>query len=298
VSRRKSFGKIREKENSLLSRFNRIMRKDGPSEEAIRVFRKIIHAYFRESGRDLPWRETRDPYKILVAEIMLQQTQVGRVREKYPLFIRKFPGISDLATAPLVEILKAWQGLGYNRRALALKKLAGIVMEEYHGTLPAGEGELMKLPGIGKYSASAIATFAHNKPTLFIETNIRSVFIHFFFHDRENIGDALIMPLIERTLDAANPREWYYALMDYGAMMKADNRNPNRRSAHYRRQTPFQGSDRQVRGRILRALTEKGLSERALTGQLQIEPSRVGRCLDQLLSEGFLRKQGKTYVIA
>ena len=278
--------------------FGGISRNGRLSSRAVRVFQGIIRNHYRANRRDLPWRRAHDPYKILVSEVMLQQTQVERVAEKYRLFIRQFPGFSALAAASLADILKAWQGLGYNRRALALKKLAGIVMKEYHGKLPSGAGELMKLPGIGKYSASAIVTFAHNKPTLFIETNIRRVFIHFFFDDRDNIGDALIMPLVEQTLDAANPREWYYALMDYGAMMKADTGNPNRRSAHYRKQTPFQGSDRQVRGRILKALTEKGLSEEAMIRELQIEPAKAGRCLAQLLSEGFLKKKGKTYLIA
>ena len=289
---------IINKKDILLSRCEGISGNGRISPRTVRIFQGIIRDHYRDNRRDLPWRKTRDPYRVLVSEIMLQQTQVERVREKYRLFIRRFPGFPALATAPLTEILSAWQGLGYNRRALALKKLAGIVMKEYHGKLPAGERELLKLPGIGKYSASAIVTFAHNKPTLFIETNIRRVFIHFFFPDREHIADALIMPFVERTLDAANPREWYYALMDYGAMMKTGTRNPNRRSAHYRRQTPFQGSDRQVRGRILKALMEKGLSEKTLTGELQIEPSRVKRCLEQLVSEGFLKRKGRTYLIA
>jgi A/G-specific adenine glycosylase len=287
-----------KREDVLLSRFEEIIRIDGPSGEAIRVFQKIIHAHYRESGRKFPWRKNINPYKILISEVMLQQTQTERVLGKYSLFLRRFPDFPSLAGAPFREVLRMWQGLGYNRRALALKTLADIVMKEYDGKLPAREGELIRLPGIGKYSASAIAAFAYNRPSVFIETNIRRVFIHFFFRDREKIGDTLIMPLIARTLDTANPREWYYALMDYGTMLKDKTPNPNRRSAHYRRQTPFHGSDRQVRGRILRALTERGLSKEALTGELQIEPARVGRCLEQLLSEGFLRKQGKTYVIA
>jgi A/G-specific adenine glycosylase len=229
---------------------------------------------------------------------MLQQTGTERVLGKYGPFLTRFPDVSSLAAAPLREVLKMWQGLGYNRRALALKRLADIVMKEHHGKLPAAEGELMRLPGIGKYSASAIVTFSYNKPTLFIETNIRRVFIHSFFHDRANIGDAQIMPLIARTLDTTNPREWYYGLMDYGAMLKEKIPNPNRRSAHYRRQTPFHGSDRQLRGRILRALTEKGLSEKALSKELQIEQATVRRCLEQLQNEGFLKRRGRSYAIA
>jgi A/G-specific adenine glycosylase len=191
--------------------------------------------------------ENRDSYRILVSEIMLQQTQVERVLDKYKVFIRIFPDFSSLAVAPLADILKVWQGLGYNRRAVALQKIAISVMKESRGRLPVTREELLKLPGIGKYTASAILTFACNQPNIFIETNIRRVFIHFFFRDRENISDAEILPLIEMTLDAGNPREWYYALMDYGAMLKKTVENPNRKSSHYKKQAPFHGSNRQLR---------------------------------------------------
>lgn len=288
-----------EKANRLLYRFDRIIRKDGSSNKTVRVFQKIICAHYRQNPRDLPWRRTRNPYRILISEMMLQQTQVERVLGKYKLFVRRFPGFPSLAKAPIREILGAWQGLGYNRRALALKKIADIVTKDYHGKLPVQEQHLLELPGIGRYSASAIVAFAYNKPSLFIETNIRRVFIHFFFHDRENITDAEIMPLIARTLDTSNPREWYYGLMDYGVMLKEKIKNPNTRSAHYRRQTPFQGSNRQIRGRILGTLVRNpDISRNGLIRELRTDPLKVERNLEQLFQEGFLKKKGKSYVIA
>lgn len=288
-----------EKADRLLFRFDGIIKKDGTSNKTVRVFQKIICAHYRQNPRDLPWRRTRNPYRILISEMMLQQTQVERVLGKYKLFLRRFPGFPSLAKAPIREILEAWQGLGYNRRALALKKIADIVTKDYHGKLPVQEQHLLKLPGIGRYSASAIVAFAYDKPSLFIETNIRRVFIHFFFHDRENITDAEIMPLVARTLDTANPREWYYGLMDYGVMLKEKIKNPNTRSAHYRRQTPFQGSNRQIRGRILGTLVRNpDISRNGLIRELRMDPLKVERNLEQLFQEGFLKKKGKSYVIA
>lgn len=288
-----------ERENKLLSRLKRIIKNDATSKEAVRVFQKIIYEHHRRNPRDLPWRKTRNPYRILVSEIMLQQTQVERVLGKYDHFIKRFPDFPSLANAPLSAILKGWQGLGYNRRALALKKIAETVTRDFRGKLPARENELLKLPGIGRYSASAIVAFAHDKPSLFIETNIRRVFIHFFFHDGKNISDAEIMPLIERTLDTSNPREWYYGLMDYGVMLRQLPQDPNMRSAHHRRQTPFQGSNRQVRGKILRTLVRNpAISKEGLISELGTDPLQVEQNLELLLQEGFLKKKGKSYVIA
>ena len=145
-------------------------------------FRKAVYRHYEEQGRTLPWRKTRNPYYILVSEVMLQQTQVDRVTEKYRQFIKVFPDAPTLAKAPLKTILTVWQGLGYNRRALALKKIAHIVVQQYNNKIPRSLDELIKLPGIGQATASEILAFAYNQPTVFIETNIRSVFIHFFFH--------------------------------------------------------------------------------------------------------------------
>ncbi|MBE0516491.1 MAG: A/G-specific adenine glycosylase [Methanophagales archaeon] len=269
------------------------------TEDAIHAFQKIIYAYYHEHARRLPWRETNNPYHILVSEIMLQQTQVERVTEKYDEFIKAFPDFPSLAQAPLQELLKVWQGLGYNRRAIALKKSAELVVRTYTGTLPSRPDVLMTLPGIGRYTASALATFAFNQPTIFIETNIRTVFIHYFFQNQSGIKDSEILPLVEQTLDTSQPRTWYYALMDYGAMLKKWYHNPNRKSAHYHKQTPFKGSNRELRGMILQALTRgPDLSERALIQTLKMDPERVKSTLIQLHDEGFIKKSGTKYRIA
>jgi A/G-specific adenine glycosylase len=294
-----NFEEIAEAETAFVSEFGLSMGKGMLTEDAIHAFQNIIYAYYHEHARRLPWRETNNPYHILVSEIMLQQTQVERVTEKYDEFITAFPDFHSLAQAPLQEILKIWQGLGYNRRAIALKKSAELVVTTYNGTLPSRLDVLMSLPGIGRYIASALATFAFNQPTVFIETNIRTVFIHFFFQNRSEIKDNEILPLVEQTLDTSHPRIWYYALMDYGAMLKKRYQNPNRKSAHYHKQTPFKGSNRQLRGMILQALTrEPSMSERELMQTLKIDPERVKRTLIQLHDEGFIQKSGKKYKIA
>ncbi len=229
---------------------------------------------------------------------MLQQTQVERVLDKYGTFIRSFPGFASLARAPLHEILRAWQGMGYNRRAIALKRIAEIVTKEFRGRLPSSEDDLVKLPGIGKYTASAILAFAFDRPTVFIETNIRRVFIYFFFRGRNDVNDLEIFPLVEKTLDRASPREWYYALMDYGVMLKKEFENPNRRSAHYRRQSAFQGSNRQLRGMILKLLVKKQyVTEPVIVDCLEADPEKVRENLAALQKEGFIKKKGKCFRI-
>jgi len=230
---------------------------------------------------------------------MLQQTQTERVGQKYGQFIASFPDFASLAHAPLREILKVWQGLGYNRRAVALKKVAQTVTTRFHGDLPSSPEALMSLPGIGRATACAICAFAFNEPVVFIETNIRRVFIHCFFQGQQGIKDTEILPLVAKTLDTSNPRKWYFALMDYGVILKKQYQNPNRRSAHYQRQPPFQGSNRQIRGMILRTLTaESPLSQREIEERLGKDPERVKGNLIQLQKEGFIRKKRSRFTIA
>lgn len=261
-------------------------------------FQKTIYAYYKTSGRKLPWRKTKDPYKILVSEIMLQQTQVHRVLPKYAEFIKRFPTFRSLAKAPLPAVLRAWQGLGYNRRALALKKITEVVEKEYNGKLPKSPGLLQKLPGIGPATAASISAFTWNAPSVFIETNIRTVFIHFFFKNKKVVRDENIEELVEKTLDQKNPREWYWALMDYGAMLKANGAKYNSRSAHYAKQSKFSGSNRQVRGAILRALLkEKRASPAALKKEMAIPNKRLSPLLNTLTREGFIKKQKGSYYL-
>lgn len=272
---------------------------EKPRSARLKSFQETIWHFYTTHGRSLPWRETKDPYRILVSEIMLQQTQVERVKEKYPAFIEAFPDFLSLATAPLEKILLHWQGLGYNRRAIALKRIAEEVVTKHQGVLPSSVEVLMQLPGIGRATASAIAAFAFDQPTVFIETNIRRVFIHFFFRTREGVHDKDLLPLVERTLDRTNPREWYYALMDYGATLKKDVANPNRRSRHYQRQQPFEGSRRQARGLILKTILENArVTEADLRRSTRVQPNQLRTLLKQLQHEGFLKKRGRTYSIA
>jgi A/G-specific adenine glycosylase len=295
----KEFSLSSPDDNHLFSQWKDAIDERDLTPDRVRAFQELIYGYYREHGRTFPWRATHNPYHILVSEIMLQQTQTERVLEKYEQFINSFPDFPSLARAPLREILAVWQGLGYNRRALALKKIAQTVMTEFRGNLPPSAEALMTLPGIGKATASAISTFAFNRPTVFLETNIRRTFIHHFFHGRNTVRDAEILLLVEKTLDASNPRQWYHALMDYGVMLKKRHQNPNRRSAHYQKQAPFEGSNRQIRGMILRALvTERGLSESEIMRKLNVAPERLKRNLLQLKREGFIRKEGNRFSIA
>ena len=230
---------------------------------------------------------------------MLQQTQVSRVLGKYEAFLKKFPNFSALASAPLGEILMTWQGLGYNRRALALKKCAKIILDVHKGVLPQEIDVLDGLPGIGKYTAGAIAVFSFQIPAICIETNIRRVFLHFFFPRKKQVRDEEIERLIRKTLDHKNPREWYWALMDYGAMLgKSPARNPNRKSASYRTQPPFKNSSREMRGKIIKLLTERhALSEYNLRQAIGISKERLSGLLVDLCREGFLLKRRKIYVL-
>ena len=268
------------------------------TEIELAAFRQLIYQHYDSHGRELPWRETYDPYAILVSEIMLQQTQVDRVREKYREFLASFPGFVQLAGAELSRVLSVWQGLGYNRRAVSLRLCAQAVVERFAGTLPEEIGELESLPGIGPYTARAVAAFAFGEPTAFIETNIRSVFIHHFFADGEVVRDSEILPLVELTLDREKPRDWYYALMDFGAMLKKTRGNPGRMSAHHVRQSPFKGSNREQRSQLLRSiLAAPGASEAELVSALAAEAASVSRNLEQLEREGFIRKENGGFSI-
>jgi A/G-specific adenine glycosylase len=261
----------------------------------IAAFRRTVYGHFRRHRRDLPWRRTEDPFHILVSEIMLQQTQVPRVLEKFTPFIGAFPDAAALARAPLHRVMKLWQGLGYHRRAVALKRAAFVIVNDCGGAVPRSEEALVSLPGIGSATARAIRAFAFNEPVVFIETNIRAACLHHFFHNRDNVPDAALLPIVEATLDRKHPCRWYSALMDYGSSLKKLYANPSRRSSHYRRQAPFEGSNRQVRGAIVKALVKsRGIEERKLAEETGFAPALVGRNLDAMEREGLvMRRAGR-----
>ncbi|MBI4132642.1 MAG: A/G-specific adenine glycosylase [Candidatus Sungbacteria bacterium] len=248
------------------------------------TFQAQIRTWFRHHRRNLPWRKTENPYRILISEVMLQQTQVGRVLPKYRSFLRLFPTIEALARAPLSRVLGAWQGLGYNRRALYLKRLAGIVVRDYNGRIPSDPELLRRLPGIGPGTAGAISAFAFGKRVAFLETNIRRVFLYAFFRNRRRVQDAEVLAKIKQTLPQRSIREWYYALMDYGALALKHAPNPNHRSAAYAKQPPFQGSRRELRGQILSAVVDAGrIKKERLRRMLQRQPRFNTAYLNQVI---------------
>ncbi len=240
---------------------------------------------------------------------MLQQTQVERVIPKYKDFLKKFSTVEKLAKAKQSEVLKLWLGLGYNRRALYLKRTAETIVSKHKGKFPKTIVELEELPGVGPYTAGAIATFAYNQSHVFIETNIRSVFIHEFFshplpaspsgrgRGNAKVSDNQLLPLIEKTLDQKNPREWYGALMDYGSFLKKTNPNPSKRSKHHVTQSKFKGSARELRGRILKTVSEKPMTESQIL-KLCAADVRTTEILRSLVREGFLAKNRNIFSIS
>lgn len=251
----------------------------------------------REFYRDLPWRKTDNPWAILVSEVMLQQTQVPRVSKIFPLWMERFPAPSELAAAPLSEVLRAWSGLGYNRRALNLQKAARILALEYKDTIPPSEKALRRLPGVGIYTARAVLAFAFNIPSVFLETNIRTVFIRHFSAGLSRdangtVSDKDLEKIGQRLIDLKDPRTWYSALMDYGAWLKQNEGNFGKQAKMYRQQSPFKGSIRQLRGAILKSLLETSpLAVDIVAERLSIDPEKIYSCALQLAQEGFLEMQ-------
>jgi len=289
------------------------------------IFKKTIRDYYKKHGRhDLPWRKTRDPYKILVSEIMLQQTQVSRVIPKYNSFLKNFPDTKTLAQAKLSEVLREWQGLGYNRRGKYLKDCAEKIEKDFGGKFPAKTPALARagvrlslfqttirddfkllcsLPGIGPATAGDIMAFAWNIPVPLIETNIRNVFIHFFFRDFEKVSDKEILKLVEKTLDQKNPREWYWALFDYGAFLKGQtgrtvgSQNLNSKSKHYVKQSPFKNSNRQKRSQILKLILEKPRTEKEIVKSLGYDVEIISKNILTLQKEKIIQKVKNQYSI-
>ncbi len=266
--------------------------------EDIDAFRQEVWDFYREHARSLPWRETQEPYAVLVSELMLQQTQVPRVIPKYEAWMERFPDAHHLAQASLAEVLTLWNGLGYNRRAVYLQKAVQEVCGRYGGVFPRSEAELCTLPGVGPYTAGAVCAFAFDMPVVFVETNIRSVFIHYFFTGADKkIDDRDILPLVRLTLDEERPRAWYYALMDLGAELKRTLPNPSRKSNQYAKQSRFEGSFRQVRGAILRQLAEVGNASRTLSEIAVaegIDVNRIRAAAETLVREGILVQIGES----
>ncbi len=262
----------------------------------IEEFNSCIWNFYKENSRDLPWRESEqngsfDPYKILVSELMLQQTQVSRVVPKYNSWIKTFPDIQILAHASLTSVLTAWSGLGYNRRAKYLHDSAKQILQL--GYFPNSVNKLTLLPGVGRNTAGAIAAYAFNEPEVFIETNVRTVFLYEFFKNESNVTDREIAALVQKTVDKNNPREWYWAIMDYGSYLKKSHGNNIKNSKHYKAQTKFIGSKRQIRGQIIKALSKGKLKFESL--EEQIGDKRFQQAISELETEGLVMRTSSYY---
>jgi len=259
---------------------------------AIAAFRRTVWAHYRRAGRhNLPWRKTADPYRILVSEVMLQQTQVSRVIPKYKEFVSAFPSVQKLARSDLAGVLKVWSGLGYNRRAKYLYESARTVVGTYHTDWR--EALAHSLPGVGPYTRAAVQTFVFNEPHVMLETNIRTVFIHHFFPKRSKVADKEIVPYMELAVKGQDPRMWYWALMDYGAHLKQGGVRNNAKSRHYTKQSRFKGSLREVRGAILRKLVQTGRPNlpsitRQAAARLSFPKSRIKAALASLKKDGLI----------
>ena len=275
-------------------------------------FRALVLERGRELYRDLPWRRTRDPYAIWLSEVMLQQTQVSRVDGRWQRWLVRFPDVGTLAAAEPADVLDEWQGMGYNRRALALRTAAQAIAEA--GAFPRELAELCALPGIGPATAAGIRAFAFNLPGIYLETNVRTVFLHELFPDAQDVPDSALRPLVEATCPADDhdpaddPRTWYYALLDYGARLKRTLPNPSRRSRSHTRQSVFEGSRRQKRANLVRILLDAraageacvtlgvalerlcAIEERA--GREPVDADLVASIMADLEREGFCRACG------
>jgi len=235
----------------------------------------------------MPWRDNTEPYYVLVSELMLQQTQVDRVIPKFELFMRTFPDVTALAQAPLADVLTVWSGLGYNRRAKFLHEAAKKVLAELNGTIPSTYDELVSLPGIGPNTAGAILAYSFNQPVTFIETNVRTVYFHHFFEDQVSVTDKELKEIVGQTVDKEHPREWYWAMMDYGSFLKKQGVGRNSKSSHYKKQAPLAGSLREVRGLILKALAVEDASYIQLEAAMPHDP-RFAVAIEALLREGLV----------
>ena len=269
--------------------------------------RASLWGYYDTHKRDtLAWRETVTPYRVVVSEIMLQQTRVGRVEDYFQTWMDTFPDWNSLAQAPLREVLIVWQGLGYNRRGKYLHDIAQIVDQQFGGTLPRDRQALQVLPGIGPYTCGAIRAFAFDEMDLFLETNIRTVLVyHFYSHATPNkMDEKELLDVLERYIATDSrarnsPREFYYALMDYGAHLKKEVGNLNKHSRAYTKQSRFAGSRRELRAQLLRYVLHHGpVSSEQIVAQSNRDPDLVTELAQELVKEGSVQVQNNEYFVA
>jgi A/G-specific adenine glycosylase len=277
-----------------------------PTSRELAAFHKEVLQKGRKLYRDLPWRHTQDPYEIWISEVMLQQTQVSRVEKRWSAWLAEFPTLETLATATRAQVLNVWQGMGYNRRALALLRAARQLVDA-GASIPSEENALEVLPGIGATTAAGIRAFAFDLPSVYLDTNVRSVFLYYFFRGESKISDAILRPIVCATCPkndtdpTDDPRTWYYALLDVGACLKRMIPNPSRQSASYSRQSKFDGSHRQKRAEILKiilgepeGITTEGIADQVneveeCAGRPPVSTHEIQRILNELQKEDFCR---------
>lgn len=245
----------------------------------IQSFQNLVFSWWEDNKRDLPWRRTHDPYKILVSEVMLQQTQVDRVLPKYDEFLYFFPDVYTLSQATPAKVLRVWRGMGYNRRALYLQKAAKAIVELHHGYFPEDEAHLTKLPGVGTYTARALLVFAFNHPIAVVDTNIRKIITHFFFDDKPQ-KEMVIEDVARQLLPKKQAWKWNQALMDYGALAL----NVSRITYHVSpKAKPFKDSNRFYRGRIVDRLRESDMKETELLKELIVKHKKSKNLLKKII---------------
>lgn len=277
------------------------------SEGKVKRFQDEILTWYNEHKRDLPWRHTRDPYRILLSEIMAQQTQISRVIPKYEAWLEQFPTIHHLANSSVSEVLTYWHGLGYNRRALNLKRSAEKIVREYDGVFPKTEKELLELPGIGRYTARAILCFAFDEQITVVDTNVRKVILTQFFKsdnskiqtlqcsdtvnhnsEKSKIDEKIIEEMAEQLLPMGKAYDWNQALMDYSSAVLKKEKIP------VQKQSKYIGSHRYYRSKVLKVLLEKKKVKIDEIGELikndytEKEKEWLQKMLEQLAKEGFI----------
>jgi A/G-specific adenine glycosylase len=272
--------------------------------------RVALLAWYRARRRRYPWRVRPDPYRVLVSEIMLQQTQADRVAPAFARFVQRFPTVTALADAPRADVLRAWGTLGYNRRAVALSEAARAIVREHDGRVPKDIEALRRLPGLGPYTAAAVASLGHGAAVAAVDVNVRRVVSRMRLGvDAGGVSEAEASSAAQSWLDTDDPGAWNQALMDLGrdvcrpeprcdacplvaacAWHRAGRPATDRGRRIRGRQSRFEGSFRQVRGGVVAVLrvTTGWTTVRLMARRLGRDPEEVGRAVSALSSEGLI----------
>jgi A/G-specific adenine glycosylase len=286
----------------------------GPSD--LVAFRRALRRAAPGLRRDLPWLNDPRPWAILVSEVMLQQTSTARVVVPWTRFMERFPTADACAQAPLAEVLVAWSGLGFPRRAKALHDAARLIVDEFSGVVPGEVEELRRLPGVGEYTANAVASFAHGRPVAVLDTNVGRVLARAVAND--TLAMRAARELAQELLPRSDAARFNQAMLDLGAQFcratprcgecplasscawrREGGSDPAPRSAAVSRpQAPYGGSDRQLRGRVLRELHDGPRSRTYLVKTLGVEGARARSVLAGLVGDGLIARVGRSYCLS